>query len=316
VTVWWEEKSTSVEVAGTSDPTPIGGSASMCSYCSVTSNTEVLAEPRVGFIHLQINNPMIAWLAYRGLLSSVDAVDSSFLSVWQVATLTSAVSESPVFFDREMALERARAKNNPGAVSRLRGLYIFPTREEAERAAFEWDGFRSAFLAPVRVRAGSTLSTYDADWISNWAADGGADSARRYAVGEPRSVTPHWEHLVSGEVELHSIELREQAYEVVKAWWPDSLGLLELGRLAAEIDLPLGYIAAFPLGDPPAGEVRVRFMMNLADAQNPALLAYMESLPPERVNGTDLHRQPWLLPDLRAREFSVPISHWIWSSPR
>lgn len=196
------------------------------------SNSVTLIEPVRAWMHLRVTDPLVAWLTYRGLLESIDTAAPESMSIWAAsASRASTMPGSRPFYEREHRLEIARRKENPEAVSRLTGLFVFPTRDDADRAVVEWEGFEDYFLNEVEILPGSRVSTYDADWITAAGGSMLAGAASSYARGETRTSSPHHEYLVSGRVIVLGTELRRKAGDVVEAHWPQALALLEIARV-------------------------------------------------------------------------------------
>jgi hypothetical protein len=72
----------------------------------------------------------------------------------------------------------------------------------------------------------------------------------RYLAGDAFDAEPLWELVVDGRANIYGTELRETAYEIVKATWPRSLALLELARLGPELGSDIGIITAMVIGKP------------------------------------------------------------------
>lgn len=273
-------------------------------------NTAVVETPTSAWIHLQMRSPMVAWLAYRGVLESVTAVGGgSLVSSWACSTIQAATIDSRRwFYLRERTLERARETTNPAAVSRLEGIFAFPVRELMDRAIIDDDwGFEDHYVSEISILPGARVSWHDAGWLT---AMQDADAAASYAAGSARHGEPFWEMLIDGKALVLNTDLRSRARNVVEAVWPDSLPALELGRIAAEIGLPFGYIAAYPISE--AGRIHLKWVINAAsDPETQRLLAdHIATLPPDEVNLADLRRgtdDAWFrTPDLTSREVVIP----------
>ena len=159
------------------------------------------------------------------------------------------------------------------SVSRLASFYVFEDVMSAERAMRRWSGsFRKELLAEVGLRPGFTASRHDAEWITrHLEADDSPEWMHAYLRGEAACADPFWELLVAGRGLVFGKPLREAAYDVVKATWPDSLALLELSRVGVELDSDLGLITAMIFGR--GTELEVQYAMNFADATDAAFLA-------------------------------------------
>jgi hypothetical protein len=79
-----------------------------------------------------------------------------------------------------------------------------------------------------------------------------------------------WELLVDGRAVIYGTDLREQAYQVIRQTWPRSVPLLDVSRIAAEIQADLGLIA--PLVHTVGADLRVDFHLNMVDSDDPHFL--------------------------------------------
>jgi hypothetical protein len=125
----------------------------------------------------------------------------------------------------------------------------------------------------------------------------------RYLAGDAFDAEPLWELVVDGRANIYGTELRETAYEIVKATWPRSLALLELARLGPELGSDIGIITAMVIGKP--GERQVVYLINVVDAENPEFIKRVHTYEGQ-VNSADLRADSELVtPDLTSRTFSV-----------
>jgi len=256
------------------------------------------------YAYLNIEDPLIAWLVYRGEIVSASQLHSGAVSVWASGYLRTGAFGGPTArYEAELVLERLRSAEYPTAVSRLQGFFVFPDRQSATQAEGRWDSsFHPEFFAELGIRPGSRTSTHDANWITHClGTDDSTEWMRAYLSGQPYGSEPTWETLVDGRAWIYGTELREAAYEIVKAEWPNSLALLELSRVAAWVDSNLGVHTAFALRE--GDEIAIKYIMNFEDIDNPDFVARVAS-PHVEKNSRDWHAGSELvLPDLRSREF-------------
>lgn len=254
------------------------------------------------FAFLNIDIPWIAWLVYRGEMVSPQATGTQALNVWYAKYLIDAAKRGQriTAYRKELEIEDIRRRSFPKHVSRLSGLYFFQDVESARRAGGRWDGnnFREEYLAEIEIVRQQQVSRYDSEWISAESM-GSADSSwiSSYLSGTPLGENPLWELLVEGRAFVLGTRIRKLAYETVKRTWPTSLGLLELSRVAVELDSDLGLICPFLTieGDKARLTVRISF----ADAQNPEFLERLSSYAGPK-NTADLNASVDLVvPDLR-----------------
>ena len=274
-----------------------------------------------GYVFLNIENPLCAWAAYRGVLVSTSAVSDGpgFVSVW-LATMLSA--DEPASTSLEINLEMFRIQNFPNRISRLTGLYCFLDKQSAEQAADLWgesgrNHFKLEWLVELHFEEETGGDRLDTNWITfppdnadgipastDWLAD--------YWSGKPHlERDPIWETLVEGRVNVLGTDLRKLAYENVKQHWPDSICLLEIARLAAWIGSDLGNISAFITEND--DEWGLQFLMDMRDAENADFLNRLRELidSGHPINRADIH--PFInndsfgrTPDMRPFEFRRP----------
>lgn len=254
-----------------------------------------------GFMYLDIEDPMVAWNAYRGVLVSQKLVQRSMGEVLVPAlSMTMARLLMDQNLDRlafELELEATRAMQFNHHVSRLTGLYVFDTPDSALAAQEDWGGHLvHENLTDVGVSAAS-FTRVDANWITwmlatralqglNW-----RDGIFPYWEGKPcpHHDFPIWEVLVDGAVTLWGTTLRDRAYRTTKARSPNALALLEQSRLAATLGSDLGHVCALVTLE--RSIPLMSFYMDMRDATDATycdkLADYMKSNP-QFVNHRDL----------------------------
>jgi hypothetical protein len=229
---------------------------------------------------LNIRNPLCAWATYRGALLTPPK-SSGHISVWYASVLKKEGARS---LRIETILERCRAQHYPLHLSRLRGMFCFRDIASAEKALAWGAHFKASNLAELSTwRAKGTSGPYDARWIGH--ADTLEDDALNfgewphlYWSGEPApDGPPIWESLIEGELNVLGTDIRERAYALIKKFFPDSLMLLEISRLAAWVGSTLGNVAAFLL-KPENSHVRCTYLMDMRDANRPILLEGIDRL--------------------------------------
>ncbi len=235
------------------------------------AETKTEATGRSAYVFFDIENPLVAWLVYRGQITSVARVLPGALSIWHTERLRSSL-DNPQPYWTERAIEHVRRMSFADSVSRLNGFYAFPDEETACRAAQSWDGrvFRRARLSKIAISPGSRISQYDSEWISR-DFEGGPDSwISQYLSGRPRGTSPTYELLVDGTATVLSTDLRASAREVVSRTWPEAMRFLEFARLGAELNSDMGVIVALAMND--GHKLEIKYYLNMVDADNPDFL--------------------------------------------
>ena len=265
--------------------------------------------------YLNIADPLIAWLVYRGeLFSSTDPSNPGALSVFAAARLrvASEGGRGGQTLSTELAIEERRQSFFPRVASRLTGFYAFPTEEDARRAGIEWglSAFKSENLSELSIPDSSTASLLDSDWITQDFGRGVGPWIARYLAGEARSGLPLHELIVEGTALVLNTPLRERAGSVVQETWSEIEGPLELGRIALLLGSPLGRISATLLARSNGG-ADVVHLLNFP-AEDPDFLGRLQEAladPNFPRNGTALQamheRGSFRVPDLSSRDFTI-----------
>jgi hypothetical protein len=254
---------------------------------------------RSAYVYLDIDDPVVAWMVYRAELVSAPHAHQRALSVFT----TRRLSFGRAAYERERAIEELRRRSFPDAVSRLAGFYAFPDQESA-RAAMSWGlpAFRGELLAEIVIDPISSVSQYDAEWITRCRLTPDQVWAASYFGGEP-SLAPIWELLIDGRAVVYGTEIRKRAYNTVKATWPASLPLLELARVAVELRSDLGLITAAFVDE--GDQLAVRYVMNFADATNPVFLERFAAFDGPKNTQDLTPSSDLVVPDLSDSGFSL-----------
>lgn len=259
------------------------------------------------FAFFDVSNPLVAWLVYRAEIVSARDAHEAALSFWTTRYLASVRAGNPRAerYRTEIVLDEVRHRRYPDAVSRLGGFYVFPDEDSARRASCAWGGvFRCENLAELALRPDARISRYDSEWVTHklgpeddlaWADD--------YFAGNQFGAEPIWEIVVEGRALILGTDLRENAYETVKSAWPASLPLLELARIAVELNSDLGLITPSLIED--RGRRRVSYVMNFKDAKAEAFLENFGSFTGPK-NTQDLQPESDLvMPNLSHAQFYI-----------
>ena len=269
-----------------------------------------------GYVFLNVQLPHVAWAAYRGVLVSCPST-GGFVSSWTVSMLRASMLQNAArqIVNREMKLEKVRKQRFPNRISRLEGFYCFLDQESAKRASSLWygDHFGLNNLAELSLEESQGRDRLDSNWITSGPNAFHSDQwMPRYWEGEPfPGEEPVWETLVQGRVTVLCTGFRQRAYDVVKSYWPESLGWLAIARLGALAGFDIGNIAAFLLED--TEEYTLKYYMDTRDAENEEFLT---RLPQLLESGDPVHRADisphfergsfGAVPDMREFYMSIP----------
>lgn len=229
-----------------------------------------------GFVFMNIHNPAAAWGAYRGVIPCTAALADETGRHDILPFMTAFRANKPEWLIRETLLEAVRVEVSPDSVSRLGGLFYFPTLRAAELAVINGWGstFHPRYLAEVEAHPRLAITTADANWIAELDL-GDLNAFRRHAVAYWRGDAvpgrePHWENILDGSLVVCGTDLRNRARERLEREFPDCMWLLELCRLGPYLNSRIGSISAHITKTD--GGYRTSFQVDMRDADEPVFL--------------------------------------------
>jgi len=89
-----------------------------------------------------------------------------------------------LFADKEQAWEAIRKAEFPDLPTRINALFLFESREVAQRATAEWFDKENRVLVRAQLANGSRTFRADARWLDGATTDNAEHRARRYWSGE------------------------------------------------------------------------------------------------------------------------------------
>jgi hypothetical protein len=251
------------------------------------------------FAFLNVDSPWISWLVYRGEMVSPKSTGESVLSIWHAKYIidVARARNSVPNYRRELEIETERKRSFPTKVSRLSGLYFFEDRNSAEIAGHRWNGnFRKEHLAEIEMSPQMVVSRYDSEWITKYMHSNDSSWIQSYLAGKPLGNNPLWELLIEGRGFVLGTSIRKIAYDTVKRAWASSLGLLELARVAVDLESDLGLISPIVTINGDYGHLKM--YLNFQDAEKPEFLERLSKYKGPKNIG-DLNAQTNLvIPDL------------------
>lgn len=277
----------------------------------------IKGEPRIGWVFLNIEGdpPISAWECYRGIILPAKCyphIGIPSLSLWFAYRLRNLNS---IETKNEFQLETVRCKYFPRKVSRLTGFFHFSDKEAAERFAEvqsddDLTHFKLEYLAEVAFDPAVSYSKYDSEWITHHI---GSDSPNKswmmeYWSGRPCPLAtngPIWEMLTYTPAMVYGTELRERAYRRIADECPDSLGMLELSRLAATGGFMAGHSVPYMFIDE-NNSLKVGFLLRVKEFEDIGFKNYLKGYQ-GRINIQDLNVR-FRTPDFRPHFFQVNAS--------
>lgn len=284
-----------------------------------------------------LNSFMPAWAAYRGLVASSGATapEGTFLSPHFVRLLKEQAS---IKLEKELVLERLRANRYPESVSRLSCIYAWTDRATANHVIDFWDAqgrhFHPDFLVEVGFNAKRPPTIADSRWIDKYIinsetplAELGHDWMESYWSGAvypwngeaelPQE--PLWECLIDGVGAVWgSDNLRMSGYRLVQTLAPKALGVLELGRIGADLCVRFARQDLWRFGQVAPrlhlknDEPHISYTLNHEKSLMDGIFECLDEnlIEPAAVNGTALLQLDTgqTLPDLRQLSFDL---NWL-----
>ncbi|MCI0428593.1 MAG: DUF2441 domain-containing protein [Nitrospiraceae bacterium] len=272
--------------------------------------------PFQGFAFLDVDHPVVAWGVYRGVLVSAQATGTPPDSPVSLMFARTMHLQNNARFQNELIIESVRAQRFPHHVSRLSGMYFFTVFDEAT-GALSWGGhFRRENLAELEVHPVRAAARVDSNWITYAPVDSTGRLDRtdiswidRYWQGEAYGDSPIWETIVHGRAVVLGTELRQRAYEVIVAAFPNALDMLEIARLAAAVGSDLGQTAAWVTQLSP-DRFRLAYYLDMRDADNPEFLRQLAAYDgPKNISDLAPGKETFGVPDFRQYSCDFTISY-------
>ena len=154
------------------------------------------------------------------------------------------------YFNFEMELEEERVRKFPHKVSRLQGLFVFETQEEAKKAEMLWgdstNHFQPDCLTEATCEIGHNKSKHDSNWITYYLQKGSPEHPSNWKeLYWENAPYPHqnpvWETIVDKPLLLLNEDLRQSVYDRLDQELPCSFNL-RLSICASNLGYELGRL--------------------------------------------------------------------------
>lgn len=264
------------------------------------------------WVYLNLSLPYVRWNTALGMIypASYEPENGALhFSMFASQRLRKGMN----YFNLEMTLESERVKKFPHKISRLQGLFVFETKEEAENAQALWgqreNHFQSDCLTEASCEIGHNSSKHDSNWITYFLNSGEPEypenwkelywSGTQYPHKEPV-----WETIVDKPLVLWNTELRKSVSDRLHDELPCSL-ILRLGILACDLGYELGRTSITLFKENECLQIRhmVRFDEKLAlevvDKIQQTKTEYMDYLRPKDKDTL------CIVPDLTSSDFCI-----------
>jgi hypothetical protein len=262
------------------------------------------------FCFLDLEHPAVAWAVMRGTMVSADYASTppirGFVSFMQAGMIES-LNNRRIF--NEFLIEQVRARFFEGRVSRMRGMYFFKSREQAEARIGDpaWPPyFQVENLLELRLYHDEPATDVDANWITfaNIGEDGRISIndlqwVTQYWGGEPHNESPVWETLATGVAIVLDEQVRRRCFDYVKEVFPGSHIPILMARLASEAGTNGGLVAPFLLREDEK-RVRLAYLWNDAEFHDLAVCEAIREHPDSGYLGRKMaENETWLAPDFK-----------------
>jgi len=269
------------------------------------------------FCFLDLEHPAVAWAVMRGMLVSADyAAESStgFISFMQ-AGIVETLNNRRIF--NEALIEMIRSSLFSHQVSRMRGIFFFRSRDEAEARIDDqaWPPyFESQNLIELELCHNEPFTDVDANWITSapLSDDGRVtiedlDWIRRYWSGETLNSEPVWERIAKGIALVLDEKVRRKCYDYVRDVFPKAHIPILMARLASEAGTRGGLTAPFLLRQDEK-RVTLSYLWSDAEFHDPEVIGAIAKHPDSSALGRMMaENETWNMPDFRpwGRTFEV-----------
>jgi hypothetical protein len=262
------------------------------------------------YCFLDLEHPAVAWAVMRGMLVSADYASTphnpGFISFMQ-AGIVETLNNPRVF--NEFFIESVRLSFFAHQVSRMRGMFFFRSRDEAEARIGDckWPPyFEPKNLLELELCYDEPFTDVDANWITF--APVGKDGripvgdlqwVQRYWAGESYNDSPVWERIAIGIALVLDEQARRQCYEYVREIFPASHIPILMARLASEAGTRGGLVAPF-LRREDENHVLLGYLWIDSEFHDPAVIEAIKGHPDSGALGRMMaENETWKMPDFR-----------------
>lgn len=209
------------------------------------------------YAFLDLEHPAVAWAVMRGMLVSASHAFASpgFISFMQ-AGMIAAGNNARIF--NEAIIELYQANYFPELPSRMRSMYFFGSRAEAEVRIGdkEWPPYFTADnLLELELFCDAVPTIVDANWITFARIDEATgripidnlDWMSKYWRGKKYNESPVWEALANGIALVPEESVRRRCNKFLEDTFPQSHIPILMARLASEVGTRGGLTHPFLL---------------------------------------------------------------------
>lgn len=251
------------------------------------------------YAFLDLENPAVMWAVMRGRLVSVDTIPewgkAGFLS-FMSAGLLDRDQESRI--ETECIIENVRKADFPHLTSRLRGMFFFAERLQAQSCIGDrtWpEYFTQENLVEFDLEMEGSHTIVDADWISHRRMVN-LSQWQNYWRGQEFNKKPIWEVIASGTALVRDKALRMKCRQKLERIFPDAHIAILMAQIGGDVESSGGLIT--PFLHEADGEYGLIYMMNSGDFNLDDVIEKVVVHPEaKRLHDMTVGKTTWPTPD-------------------
>lgn len=244
----------------------------------------------------------------RGMLVSAQhaAAEAGFISFMQAGMILAG--NNPRIFN-ETVIELWRSNFHRDRTSRMRGIYFFKTRADAEARIDDpnWPPYFSAEnLIEFELLTNEPPTQVDANWITFANLDGTGrielndlNWVSKYWQGVPRGDQPVWEIIANGVALVLDEAKRRNSEAYLRQMFPRAYIPMLMARIASEVGTRGGQVHPFLLREDEE-TVCLVYLSSDAEFHDFEIIEAMKTHPDIGLLGRLMYEnETWNIPDLR-----------------
>jgi hypothetical protein len=274
------------------------------------------------FCFLDLEHPAVAWAVMRGIMVSADYASTppnpGFISFMQAGMVESLDNRR---VSNEFLIEMIRLGFFAHQVSRMRGMFFFRSRKEAEARIGDpfWPPyFQVANLLELELHYDEPFTDVDASWITfaPLTDDGrmrlsDLQWVSHYWAGETYSSEPVWERLAKGIALVLDVQVRRKSYHYLREIFPHSHIPILMARLASEAGTRGGLLAPFLLREDQQS-LKLGYLWSDSEFHDPIVIAAIAKHPDAGALWRMMaENETWKAPDFRPWSKTVHLREQV-----
>ncbi|MCF8482420.1 MAG: hypothetical protein K9H25_18500 [Rhodospirillum sp.] len=262
------------------------------------------------FCFFDLEHPAVAWAIMRGMMVSADCANPNGLSnsiSFMQAGMVEAFNNVRIY--NEFIIERIRLRYFSDKISRLKGMFFFRSRDEAEKIIGDtlWPPyFIRENLVELDLYCREPFTDLDSNWITfaPLSQDGRLEIndiqwIMQYWKGEQYNSHPVWERLAKGVALVLDEKIRRHCDQYLKKIFPNSQIPILMARLASEAGTRGGLVSPF-LFQEDKKAIKLGYFMNDSEFHDREIIDAIAKHPDSSTLGRMMsENKTWSLPNFR-----------------